>query len=234
MNFSDHRPVTLTWAHRAPAAASASPEDHPPVASPVGWRFQGTITEARKEQVVLKLEADPRLASVHSVLQAEGATAAYRLLHAIVRDAWSAVGITVCQDNGMRLFSSQPHTVPVDGWYDEEVATAMRVWRRLRRRRRNHPELREDCQRARRAYEKLRTTKMRRWEQRWERFWVDVARCNHTTVWRVIRAMSGRKNLDCQCSEPAQHITKTLERSSRMIILTMPARQRLLNGCRTS
>ena len=45
---------------------------------------------------------------------------------------------------------------------------------------------------------------MRRWEQRWARFWVNVAQCNHTTVWNVLRAISGRKNLECQCSEVVQ------------------------------
>ena len=94
--------------------------------------------------------------------------------------------------------------MPVASWYDEEVASALKVWQSLRRRRKRHEHLRADCQRARRTYEKLRAYKLRIWEHQWRRFWIDVAKCDHTTVWKVIRQMSGKKNLECKCPEPVQ------------------------------
>ena len=47
---------------------------------------------------------------------------------------------------------------------------------------------------------------VRIWEHQWARFWigVGVAKCDHTTVWKVIRQMSGKKNLECKCPEPVQ------------------------------
>ena len=195
-HYTDHRPVTLTFAHSATCEEAASTDGHPPAATPVGWRFHDTITEEHKAHVVTELETDPRLASFHPILETAGATAAYRLLHEIIRDAWSVVGITVCQDSGSRHFTSQLYSVPVGSWFDDEVATHSKPWRSFRRRRRTHPELQANCQRARRIYEKLRATKMRRWEQRWERLWVDVAHCNQCQPHNCLEGHSGNGRAD--------------------------------------
>ena len=172
--------------------------------TPFGWRFQGEITEARQALVADILRADSRLSTFYTVLQSSGPTSAYRLLHVIIRDAWEAVGITVSPDDGSRVQAPQSLSVPVTGWFDEELGAALKVWRSLRRRKKKHPQLSSACQRARRAFEKLQASKFHSWEQRWARFWIDTARCNHITVWKVVRALSGKKNLECTCSEKMQ------------------------------
>ena len=133
-----------------------------------------------------------------------GATAAYRELHACIRDAWESAGISVEIDDGARNIGAGVTYVPVDVWYDAELANALKLWHSLRRRKKRQPDLRSDCQRVRRAYEKLKASKVRQWEKRWERFWVDVAKLDHLSVWKVMRALSGCQSLECTCGEPEQ------------------------------
>ena len=130
----------------------------------MGWRFHGTITEERKAAVVQVLEIDPRLPTFLPFLEAKEPTETYRLLYTSIREACAEVGITVSPDDGKRGANPQARVVPLAGWYDDEVASALKTWRSLRRRRKRQPQLRDDCQRARRAYEKLRASKLRLWE----------------------------------------------------------------------
>ena len=102
------------------------------------------------------IEFDHRLGAFLGVLQERGLTAAYRLLHEVIRDAWENVGVEVTLDSGLRHVSQDVFNGPVKGWHDAELDAARHTWHYLRRRRKSHPELHSDCQRARRAYEKLR------------------------------------------------------------------------------
>ena len=102
--------------------------------TPVGWRVQDEITKARQDQVTDILTADSRLPTFYTVLESSGPTSAYRLLHEIIRDAWAAVGVSVCPDDGTRVHTPQAFSVPISGWFDEELASALKVWRSLRRR----------------------------------------------------------------------------------------------------
>ncbi len=57
---------------------------------------------------------------------------------------------------------------------------------------------------ARQRYRRLRAGKMIQFAQKWARFWEDV-RCNHVSVWRVIRVLSGGGGgLQCACSAEKQ------------------------------
>ena len=87
--------------------------------------------------------------------------------------------------------------LPVSAWFDEQAASALREYNELRRRcRRGRDPPRWLLARrsvARQRYRRLRATKMACFAQKWARFWEDV-RCNHVSVWRVIRGSARRSS----------------------------------------
>jgi len=98
--------------------------------------------------------------------------------------------------------------LPVSAWFDEQAASALREYNELRRRcRRGRDPPRWLLARrsvARQRYRRLRATKMACFAQKWARFWEDV-RCNHVSVWRVIRGLSGGGGgLQCACAAEVQ------------------------------
>jgi len=205
---SDHRPVRLFW-RGAGSGADGSSADAAPRrerSGPLGWRFAGHPTSEQQRAVADVLAADPRLGEVCSVLERDGADAAFALVAALVREAWAAVGITISlsdgQDSGTQ---SEGLRMPVRHWWSEEVRKAQRLWHTLRRKKNMSGTQRAACSYARRAFEKAKNASKRRWRLDWERYWVDVSRCTHTSVWKIVANLDGRKGAqNCRCSAAYQ------------------------------
>ena len=202
---------------------------------PLGWHFKGHPTTEQKRRATEVIAADGRLPLVSQMLKAtsnaqglpelalvrscsispvgldtyEGsedhpAGEAFRLISAIVRDAWEAVGIDVSVADGEARTDARELDVP-KGWYDEEVRCAQKRWHALRRQKHKTEAQRKLCQVARRVYERLRAERKRRERADWERYWCDLAHCDHTNVWRVVNTLAGRAAaLNCQVSTVLQ------------------------------
>ena len=152
------------------------------------------------------------------LLDKKGATAAYRMIHKIIRDAWEEAGAKVVLTDGTELRARIPD-LPVRSWFDEEAASALREYNELRtkcqRARPASAALRGRCAIARQRYRRLKQCKQRCFAQEWVRFWADV-RCNHVSVWGVIRRLNGGGcGPQCACSETVQRSQYTTVASIR-------------------
>ena len=208
MHSSDHRPVRFVW-RGGGAGADGSSADAAPRgerSGPLGWRLSGHPTDEQQRAVAEVLAADRRLGDVCSVLQHDGADAAFSLVAAMVREAWAAVGINVALSDGQDSESrSEGPRMPVHHWWSEEVRKAQRLWHALRRKKHLGEAQRAACSYARRAFEKAKSASKRRWRTHWERYWCDVSKCKHTSVWKVVANLDGRSGADsCRCNAAYQ------------------------------
>jgi exonuclease III len=215
--FSDHRPVVLEWSGftaRQPQVSSGKPAPD----ALLGWRFSGMPSEQRDVMEEMQREAAANMGEhpdtwrIQATLLEHGPNAAYRLIHAVIRDAWEKAGASVCITDGRSSLDGLDSckALPVGSWYDEETAAACREWRAARQRyiRARNPEvklrLKRVCAVVRHRYRRLKGAKQRTWATEWSRFWCDV-RCNHVSVWKVLRRLAGRTSGgSCTCSEPVQ------------------------------
>jgi len=220
--FSDHRPVVCEWIGMTPGQPlhyrtgdpqSEGGEVPPPGAGRVhGWRFRGEPSREQAAYMFRFIQQHQSLRELPRVLTDDGPDEAYRLLHALIREAWGGAGLDVRGWDGARSTrdgcAAKFERQLVGTWWDDEVAAALRTWTRLRKRKGQGDDDVARVRLARQRYRRLRREKRARWEARWVRFWLDITHTAPAEGWRVVKSFlapgSLSESAQCLCSESEQ------------------------------
>jgi len=208
--LSDHSPVCVSWRvePRDVQSHQSSVVEQSRQPKILGWRFCGKFDNEHSAAATLELSQDPEVSQILPTLAQSGPTAAFRLLHTIVRECWSRAGVPSALKGGAQahpLRASQSSQPTQEDWFDSELQEALTAWKKLRRIAKPDAAAKRRTSIARSRYRRMRKEKLRQWELRCSRFGADLSRVNHVNAWS--RIQSFRENgggAQCLCSAEVQ------------------------------